>query len=400
MPSTSPAITPAIKGTLSRPIVAGVVTALVGFTSSFAVVLAGLHAVGATDAQAASGLLALTVTFGVGILILSWRSKLPITLAWSTPGAALLASTGTIDGGWPAAVGAFLAVGALIVLTGLIPALGKLLGRIPTSLAQAMLAGVVLSLCLQPFSALGATPALVAPVILCWLIMVKFAPRWAVPVALAAALLVIGIYLTSTGARIEPANLLPAFSWTTPTFSWQAMIGIALPLFIVTMASQNIPGVAVLASLGFRTPWRSSMIVTGIGSMAGAPFGGHAINLAALSAALSAGEEAGPDKNRRWIAAFSAGWAYLVLAALSAALVSLVASAPHGVVEAVAGLALLSTFISSISAAFAQANDRVAAGITFLMAASGLSFFGIGAAFWALLAGLLVRWLLSPRKSD
>lgn len=239
-----------------------------------------------------------------------------------------------------------------------------------------------------------------APVILCWLIMVKFAPRWAVPVALAAALLVIGIYLTSTGARIDPANLLPAFSWTTPTFSWQAMIGIALPFFIVTMASQNIPGVAVLASLGFRTPWRSSMIVTGIGSMAGAPFGGHAINLAALSAALSAGEEAGPDKNRRWIAAFSAGWAYLVLAALSTALVSLVASAPHGVVEAVAGLALLSTFISSISAAFAQANDRVAAGITFLMAASGLSFFGIGAAFWVLLAGLLVSWLLSPRKSD
>lgn len=151
MPSTSPATTPATKGTLSRPIVAGIITALVGFTSSFAVVLAGLNAVGATDAQAASGLLALTVTFGVGILILSWRSKLPITLAWSTPGAALLASTGSIDDGWPAAVGAFLAVGALIVLTGLIPALGKLLGRIPTSLAQATLAGVVLSLCLEPF---------------------------------------------------------------------------------------------------------------------------------------------------------------------------------------------------------------------------------------------------------
>lgn len=384
---------------LSRPIVAGIVTALVGFTSSFAVVLAGLHAVGASNAQAASGLLVLTITFGLGILLLSWRSKLPITLAWSTPGAALLVSTGSIDGGWPAAVGAFVSVGVLIILTGLIPTFGQLLSRIPTALAQAMLAGVVLSLCLEPFKSFGANPMLIAPVIVSWLLMVKFAARWAVPMAFAVALLVIGGYLAVSGTQISGANLLPAFSWTSPGFSWQATVGIALPLFIVTMASQNIPGVAVLASFGFKTPWRPSMLVTGLGTAIGAPFGGHAINLAALSAALSAGDEAGPDKKRRWVAAFSAGWAYLVLAALSAALVAVVAAAPHGVVETVAGLALLSTFIGSISAAFAQTRERVAAGITFLMAASGLSFGGIGAAFWALLAGLLVRWLLGPKRA-
>lgn len=391
--------TSTLRTEASRPVIAGIVTALVGFTSSFAVVLAGLHAVGANDAQAASGLLALTVTFGLGIIFLSWRSKLPVTLAWSTPGAALLVSTGAVDGGWPAAVGAFLLVGLLIILTGLVPAFGQLLTRIPSALAQAMLAGVVLSLCLQPFISLSTNPLLIGPVILSWLIMVKISARWAVPVAFAVALLVIGISLASSGTPITPSALLPAFSWTTPGFSWQAMLGIALPLFIVTMASQNIPGVAVLASFGFRTPWRPSMLVTGLGTVVGAPFGGHAINLAALSAALAAGDEAGPDKNRRWIAAFSAGWAYLVLAALSAALVTVVVAAPRGVIETVAGLALMSTFIGSISAAFAQLEERVAAGITFLLAASGLSFGGIGAAFWALLAGLLVRWLLRNQKS-
>lgn len=383
---------------LSRPITAGVVTALVGFTSSFAVVLAGLHAVGASDAQAASGLLALTVTFAIGTLVLSWRSKLPVTLAWSTPGAALLVSTGAVEGGWAAAVGAFLIVGVLIILTGLIPALGQILTRIPTALAQAMLAGVLLSLCLAPFRSLGQNPLLIAPVILSWLLMVRFAPRWAVPVALVVALVVIGVDLGVTGHHVSTQNLLPVFNWTAPEFTGQAMVGIALPLFIVTMASQNIPGVAVLASLGFKTPWRPSMVVTGVGTAIGAPFGGHAINLAALSAALAAGEEAGPEKNRRWIAAFTAGWAYLVLAAISAVLVAVVAAAPAGVIETVAGLALISTFIGSISAAFAESRGRVAAGITFLVAASGLSFGGIGAAFWALFAGLLVHWLLKPAR--
>ncbi|WP_269046887.1 benzoate/H(+) symporter BenE family transporter [Paenarthrobacter sp. Z7-10] len=382
---------------ISRPIVAGIVTALVGFTSSFAVVLAGLRAVGATDGQAASGLLALTVTFSIGVLLISWRTKLPVTLAWSTPGAALLVSTGAVDGGWPAAVGAFLAVGVLIILTGLIPALGSLLGRIPVALAQAMLAGVLLSLCLAPFRALGSTPLLVAPVLLSWLLMMKLASRWAVPVALGVALLVIGTYLVLTGTSVPTGSLVPHLQWTTPAFSWQAMAGIAVPLFIVTMASQNVPGVAVLKSFGFTTPWRASMLVTGVGTVAGAGFGGHAINLAALSAALAAGDEAGQNRHRRWIAAFSSGWAYLVLAAASAALVTVVAAAPSGLVEAVAGLALLSTLAAAISAALEQPQERIGAAITFLVAASGLSFGGIGAAFWALLAGLVVRWLLVPR---
>ncbi|HEY8294319.1 MAG TPA: benzoate/H(+) symporter BenE family transporter [Micrococcaceae bacterium] len=380
----------------TSPVIAGIVTALVGFTSSFAVVLAGLRAVGASDAQAASGLLALTVTFALGALFISWRTRLPVTLAWSTPGAALLVSTGAADGGWPAAVGAFLAVGVLVLLTGLVPPLGRLISAIPAALAQAMLAGVLLSLCLAPFRSLGTTPLLVAPVILSWLLLMKFAPRWAVPGALVVALGVIAVVLAGSGTTVAVGALLPAFAWTTPAFSWQAMAGIALPLFIVTMASQNVPGVAVLKSFGFSTPWRMSMLVTGAGTVLGAPFGGHAINLAALSAALAAGEEAGPDKSRRWVAAFTSGWAYLVLAAFSAALVTVVAAAPAGLVEAVAGLALLGTLAGAVSSALAEPAERTGAVVTFLAAASGLSFAGIGAAFWALLAGLLVRWLLNP----
>lgn len=386
------------KETLGPQISAGVVTALVGFTSSFAVVLAGLQAVGANQAQASSGLLALTLTFGLGILWLSWRSKMPVTLAWSTPGAALLATAGTVDGGWPAAVGAFLIVGVLIVLTGLLPVLGRLMAKIPTALAQAMLSGVLLPLCLAPFKSLGSSPLLVAPVILCWIVLMKFAPRWSVPASLLVALAVIGVHIASSGVQIPAESLVPRLEWTTPAFSVEAGIGLALPLFIVTMASQNIPGVAVLKSFGYTTPWRPSMLVTGAGTMIGAPFGGHAINLAALSAALAAGEEAGKDQKRRWIAAFVSGVAYLLLAAVSAALVTVVAAAPAGLLEAVAGLALLGTLASSISSALAVAEERIPACVTFLLAASGIAFAGIGAAFWALAGGIAIRWVFKSRE--
>lgn len=400
MPSVSPPATNshATREMLGPPITAGIVTALVGFTSSFAVVLAGLQAVGANQAQASSGLLALTLTFGVGILWLSWRSRMPVTLAWSTPGAALLASAGMVDGGWPAAVGAFLIVGALILLTGLLPFLGRVMSKIPTALAQAMLAGVLLPLCLAPFKSLGSAPLFIAPVVLCWIVLMKFAPRWSVPASLMVALGVIGIHIASNGVHVPANSLLPRLEWTTPAFTLEAAVGLALPLFIVTMASQNIPGVAVLKSFGYTTPWRPSMLVTGVGTIAGAPFGGHAINLAALSAALAAGEEAGKDHSRRWIAAFVSGFAYLMLAAVSAALVTLVAAAPPGLLEAVAGLALLGTLASSISSALAVAEERIPACITFLLAASGLSFAGVGAAFWALAGGILVRWMLKSRE--
>ncbi|MDQ4213436.1 benzoate/H(+) symporter BenE family transporter [Microbacterium capsulatum] len=383
---------------LSRPILAGLVTALVGFTSSFAVVLTGLGAVGASHAQAASGLLALSLTMGVACIVLAWRYRMPITSAWSTPGAALLAASGAVEGGWPAAVGAFLVVAALILLTALVPRIGSLIAAIPPSIAQAMLAGVLLPLCLAPVTGILKNPWGVIPVVLTWLVCARIAPRWAVPLAFVTATVVIVVGIAtggpSTGSRLDPAALLPHLGFTLPTFTVGALVGIALPLFIVTMASQNVPGVAVMRSFGYAVPWRPAMLVTGLGTALGAPAGGHAINLAAISAALAASPDAEPDPARRWIAGVSTGVSYVVLGVFSAVFAALVVLAPAAVIPAVAGLALFGAFGSAVQQAIDDPGERTPAVVTFLVAGSGVAFWGVSAAFWALLAGLLVRAVL------
>lgn len=390
MPETSPT---QIAGP-ARPVTAGVVTALVGFTSSFAVVLTGLRAVGATPGQAASGLLVLSVTMGLACVVLAWRYRMPVTVAWSTPGAALLAATGVVEGGWPAAVGAFLVVGALIVLTGLWPLLGALISRIPPSIAQAMLAGVLLPLCLAPVTGAVTDPWAVLPVVATWLVFSRLAPRWAVPSAFAAAAVVVTVHVVRRGVAVEPALLVPQLELTAPAFTVGAMVGLALPLYIVTMASQNVPGVAIMRSYGYTVPWRPAMVVTGVGTMLGAAGGGHAINLAAISAALAAAPDVHPDPRRRWVAGVSAGASFLVLGAAASAFSALVLLAPAAVIPAVAGLALLAAFGSAVHQAIDDPADRIPAVVTFLVAASGIAIVGVSAAFWALVAGLLVRTAL------
>ena len=354
-------------------------------------VLTGLTAVGATRAEAASGLLALCVTQALGMLWLSVRHRTPVSLAWSTPGAALLISTGAVAGGWPAAVGAFMVTAVLILLTGLLPWLGELIARIPVSLARAMLAGVLLPICLQPVTGLADSPYVVGPVVLAWLVMHRVSRRWAVPVALVVAIVVV---LAEAGSTVAAGDLVPAVAWTTPHWTLAAVVSIAVPLYIVTMASQNVPGVAVMASFGFTVPWRESMGVTGLATLAGAPFGGHTVNLAAITAAMTAGPMAGPDRSRRWIAAVSAAATYVVLALAAAALAALVAAAPGDVIPAAAGLALIGTFGTALAGALAEPDEREASAVCFLVAASGITVLGIGAAFWALLAGLVLRPLL------
>jgi benzoate membrane transport protein len=378
------------------PVVAGVVTGVVGFSSAFVVVLAGLAAVGANPAQAASGLLVVCVMPALGMLWLAIRHRAPITLAWSTPGAALLLSTGVVAGGWPAAVGAFAVAGVLIVLTGLVPALGDLIGRIPTSLARAMLAGVLVPICLEPVIGLADSPEYVGPVVLAWLVMHRVSRRWAVPVSLVVALVVV---IVAAGSSVDATDLVPSVTWTTPHWTVQAVVSIAVPLYVVTMASQNVPGVAIASSYGYRVPWREAMGVTGLGTILGAPFGGHAINLAAITAAMTAGPMAGPDRTRRWIAAVSASATYLVLALCCAALTALVAAAPGDVMQAAAGLALLGTLASSLAGALADEDGREAAAVCFIVAASGVTVLGVGAAFWALVAGLVLRPLLGGAVS-
>ena len=379
----------------SQPVIAGILSALVGFTSSSAIVLAGLRGVGASPAQAASGLLALCTTMGIAVIWLSSRHRMPLTIAWSTPGAALLATTGVVRGGWPAAVGAFLVVAALIVLTGLWPRLGRLIAAIPTPIAQAMLAGIVLDLCLTPVRAVAAHPWEVAPILITWVVLLRLAPKWAVPAAFATTLVVVGIDVARRGG--VQGSLLPHLDWTAPVLTVPGLLSIAVPLYIVTMAGQNIPGVAVMASYGYQVPWRETMTVTGVATAVAAPAGGHAVNLAAITASLAASPDAHPDPGRRWIASVTVGWCYIALGLASAAFTTLVSAVPADVVGTVAGLALLGTLAASLAGALSVAEGREAAAITFVVAASGLALGGIGAAFWALLAGLLVRAVLTAR---
>lgn len=382
---------------LSQPISIGIITALVGFTSSFAVVLAGLREVGADTAQAASGLAILCLLQGFGMAWLSWRHRTPLTLAWSTPGAALLVTQGYVKGGWPAAVGALLVTGALIVVTGLWRRLGKLIAAIPTAIAQAMLAGVLVTLCLEPFRMLAVSPWLVAPLIAVWVVMQRVSPRWATPAAFAVAL---AFMLVSAVRDGGVPLVLPHLTFTSPAFTWAGILGLALPLYVVTMASQNVPGVAVLSAAGYQVPWRETMLVTGFTTMAGAGSGGHALNLAAITAALPASAESHPDPNRRWIATATAGWSYVMIGAGAASLTALVAIAPAGIVESVAGLALLATLATALAGALREASDRIPAIMTMLLAASGVSVLGVGSAFWALMVGLTARWLMGRGRSE
>lgn len=382
---------------IGQPVTAGVLSALVGFTSSSAVVLAGLRGVGASPGQAASGLLALCLVQGAVMIWLSRRHRIPLTIAWSTPGAALLASTGVVYGGWPAAVGAFFVVAGLIVLTGLWPRLGKLVSSIPVPIAQGMLAGIVLDLCLAPVHGFAAHPWEVGPILLAWVVMLRLAPKWAVPAAFAVTLVVIGIDVARGGGA--HGALLPHLDFTVPAFTWAGLLSIAVPLYIVTMAGQNIPGAAVMATYGYQVPWRETMAATGLATAVTATAGGHTLNLAAITASLAASPDADPDSARRWIASSTAGWSYVVLGLLSAAFATLASTAPADVIGAVAGLALLGTLASSLSGALSAAEGRESAVITFAVAASGLTFLGVGAAFWALAAGLLVRAVLTARPA-
>lgn len=380
---------------------AGVTLALVGFSSSFAVVLQGLRAVGATPAQAASGLIALCVTQALGMLVLAYRYRTPLTLAWSTPGAALLVSTGAVAGGWHAAVGAFLVVGALMIVTALWPALGRLVAAIPAPVAQAMLAGVLLSLCRAPVVAVVREPAYVAPLILLWAALARWRPRWASPVVFAAAVAIIAA--RADWGAMPLHDLAPVLHPVAPTFTLAAAVGIALPLYVVTMASQNVPGAAVMSAFGYRVPWRSCLGVTGLGTVAAAVAGGHAVNLAAITAALAAGPEAGPDPARRWRASVAGAWAYLALAVLAPGIAVAASRTDPALLGAVAGLALLGTLAASLASAVEEEASRVPAVIAFVVAASGITVFGVGAPFWALGAGCAAWFVLrrnAPRPAD
>ncbi|MEI7709978.1 MAG: benzoate/H(+) symporter BenE family transporter [Rhodospirillales bacterium] len=366
-----------------RVVAAGLLAAFVGFASSFAVVLQGLMAVGASRTEAASGLMALAIAMGLGGVLLSLWRRQPIGVAWSTPGAALLATSGVPEGGFPAAVGAFLVCGVLIVVAGLWKPLGRAVERIPPALANAMLAGVLLGLCLAPVRAMHSEPLLAAPIVLVWAFVYYWKRLYAVP----AAVLVVVALIAAQGMPGGIGSLWPSPVFVRPVFGFAAALGLGAPLFLVTMASQNIPGMAVLHLNGYRPPAGPLFVTTGVFSVLGACFGGHAVNLAAITAALCASSDAHPDPARRYWAAVVAGSTYVVFGLLAGAATAFIAASPPVLIEAVAGLALLGAFGSALLGAVSAVEGREAALVTFLVTASGQGFLGVSGAFWGLLVG-------------
>ena len=374
----------------SQGAIQGIIVSIVGYASSVAILIKGLAAVGASEPEIASALLFVGLTKGIASIVLSLRSRMPVSVAWTTPGMALLATTGAVAGGFPAAVGAFIVVGALIVVTAFWEPLARLIAAIPKSLANAMLAGVLLKLCLAPFVAIKTLPLTALAILGVWLVMMRFARLWAVPAAVAVAL---GAILMQGGAANIGGFRLPSAIFVAPTFTLEALFGLALPLFVVTMASQNITGLAVLSTFGFRHSMREGLFVTGGLSAVSAVFGAPTVNYAAITAALCAGTDAHPDPARRYVSAVFSGIGYILCALLAAIAAALVLHASRILIEAAAGLALIAAFGGAIKAATEDEAERLPALLTFFVTASGLTLFGIGGAFWGLLLGWSVRGL-------
>ncbi|MFS8039271.1 benzoate/H(+) symporter BenE family transporter [Xanthobacter sp. AM11] len=377
-------------------LVSAFVAALVGFGGTLALVLAAAAAVGASPAQASSWVCALCLAVAGTSALLSIRHRMPVITAWSTPGAALVAGFGG-GIGMEAATGAFLFAGLLMVLCAAVKPLGTLVTRIPVAVAAAMLAGVLVRFVTALAEQAVANPALVLPVIALFFMTRRLAPTFAVPVALVAG--VAGVLLT--GGAAPPADAL-AFSslvWTTPRFDPAVLLGLGLPLFLVTMASQNLPGFAVLRAAGYVPSVRSILAVTGLASLLTAPFGAHATNLAAITAALCTGPEAHPDPRRRWQTGPAYAGFYGLLAAAGASLVAVFAALPSALVATIAGLALLSPLTGALTAALAEERHRVAAVATFATTASGISALGLGAPVWGLGAGLLILAMDTLRRA-
>ncbi|WP_174801601.1 benzoate/H(+) symporter BenE family transporter [Martelella limonii] len=373
----------------------GLLAAFVGFASSFSVILQGLEGAGATHAQSASGLMALSIGMGLCGILIPIVTRVPVSVAWSTPGAALMATSAALPGGFSQAVGAFVISALLIILAGLVRPVGRAISAIPAPLANAMLAGVLLALCFAPVEAVKVSPLLALPIIVTFLAVSAFNRLMAVPAALLAfvAVLVFGVDIDEGAWSGVFRNAIAAPVWVTPHFSLQGAISLGIPLFIVTMASQNIPGVAILNINNYRPSAGRLFSITGLATLLSAPFGGHGINLAAITAAMCAGPDSHPDPKRRYWAAIVSGIGYIVLGLFSGLVVALVSLAPPILIEAVAGLALIGAFSGAVLGAFKEPEAREAAAITFLVAAAGVSFLGVSGAFWGLLAGLAVHGL-------
>ncbi len=376
-------------------IAAGLVAVLVSFGGTAVLMVQAGHAAGLNAAQIGSWIGSLSLVLGAGGAAYSLRTGLPVVMAWSTPGAALLV---TALAGVPfnEAVGAFVLAAALTLACGLFGWIDPILRRIPGEIAAAMLAGVLLNFGMGVFTSLGKQPALVLAMCAAYLLCRRWAPRYAVLVVMGVA---VAVAAAQGLIQTDQLNLhLTEFVWTTPVFSAQAAISLGIPLFVVAMASQNLPGLAILQASGYRPPASRLVAATGVLGLLAAPFGAHSVTLGAISAAICTGPEAHPDPSKRYIAAATYGLSYFALSIVAGAVAVFFQALPAALLAALAGLALLGTIMGGMATAMANPARREAALITLLATASGFSFWGIGSAFWGLVAGLLAHTLFEYKQ--
>ena len=376
-------------------LVAGFVAVLVGFTSSAAIVFSAAQALGATPEQMVSWMWALGLGMGITSLGLSLWYRLPVLTAWSTPGAAVLAVTQGVS--LAEATGAFMVCALLIMAVGYSGWFERLMSKIPLALASALLAGVLARFALDAVGAVLQAPVLVMAMTLTYVLGRRWWPRWSVPVVLWVGMCVAAWQGQLHLSSVDAAWAVPV--WVSPAWSWAAMVSVALPLFVVTMASQNLPGVAAQRASGYDIPVSPVVGATGLASLLLAPFGGYALNLAAITAAICMGKEAHPEPSRRYTASAAAGLLYIVLGLAGGTIVSLMAAFPQALVLAVAGLALLGTMAAGLSVAVKDEQHREAAVLTFLVTLSGVTVAGVGSAFWGVVVGGLAQWLWTRRQT-
>ncbi len=380
-------------------VVTGFVVVLVGFTSTGALVFQAALALGANQAQVNSWMWALGLGMGLSSIIPSLIYKKPVVAAWSTPGAALIATSASATVGvtMPEAVGAFVLCAVLIIIAGVSGLFERMMKRIPIAIASAMLAGVLLRFGLEAFSSIKTAPAMVLAMFALHLLGRRFWPRYGV-----VGVLGIGIAFAAGADALKWSAVTVEWAtpvWVTPEFSLSAIIGLGLPLFMVTMASQNMPGVAVMRGAGYDTPVSPVITTTGVINLVFAPFGAFALNLAAITAAIAMGREAHEDRDKRYTAAVMAGVFYCLIGLFGAIVGGLFAAFPRELVVALAGLALMGTIGNGLAAAVVEEKNREAAMMTFLITASGVSMLGIGSAFWGLVGGILAMAVLSRRSA-
>ncbi len=371
---------------------AGFVAVLVGFTSSVAIVFQAAQAFGATPAQITSWMWALGLGMGLCSLVPSLLLRQPVMVAWSTPGAAVLATAGLAGGfSMAEAVGAFMVCALLITLAGATGWFERVMNRIPMEIASALLAGVLARFGLDAFAAAQTALPLVLVMLAAYLLARKRLPRYAVVVTLAAAVLFVALRGDMRWSAVRLELAMPVF--TMPRFSLSALVSLALPLFVVTMASQNLPGVAVMRATGYQLPVSRLITMTGLATLVLAPFGAFALNFSAITAAICMGPEAHEDRGKRYTAAASCGLIYVVIGLFGAVITGLLTAFPRELVVAIAGLALLGTIGNGLAMALREEGHREAALITFLVTLSGVVVAGVGSAFWGVVAGSLALFV-------